>query len=91
VTTSALLFGASEIAVLRDSASCRPMWLSTHGWPQTRRWPPTARYSQPLGDRLLGAVEPRQEHAGRLADLVGDKSSLRPFEVDGGADPLLGR
>ena len=46
---------------------------------------------KPIGDRLLGPVEARQEHAGGLADLVGDHRALGSFEFEGREDQFLRR
>ena len=46
---------------------------------------------QPLGDRLLGIVEARQERAASVANLVGDHGALGSFELQGRQDQLLRR
>ena len=45
---------------------------------------------QPLGDDLLGPVEPGQKDARGLADRVGDDGALGQFEVERGQDQILG-
>ena len=57
-------------------------------------WPgqPAARDAdQSIGDRLLGPVEARQEHAGGIADLVGDHGAVGSFELEGRQDQVLRR
>ena len=46
---------------------------------------------QPIGDRLLGPVEARQEGAGGVADLVGDHRAVGSFELEGRQDQFLRR
>ena len=46
---------------------------------------------QPIGDRLLGPVEARQEGAGGVANLVGDHGAVGSFELEGCQDQFLRR
>ena len=70
---------------MRFSIQGRAFSASIHGQGSL----PLTRADQPLGDRLLGPIEARQEDAGGLADVVGDHSALGQFQIEGGADQLL--
>ena len=63
-------------------------------WPLSAATIPIATFvmtTEPLGDRLLGLVETRQERAGGVADLVGNHPAIGLFEFEGSEDQLSWR
>ena len=90
VITSSFERSASRTASRWLAARIRPVLRSTQGMacsgvdrgPGRRA---LGKAEQPLGDALLGAVEPGQEHAGALADRVGHHAAVGELQLQGGS------